>query len=111
MPTMSAPLFDLFEPAPFSGSTPSTRACSASGARKALSDGGSKAAHLARIWSQPHTLQAVAAISGYPVNVVTSRMQTLKKRGLTAVDVHERLWADGSTTKRTVWVMLQAVKS
>jgi hypothetical protein len=105
MPKMSAPLFDLFEPAPFRGSTTQTRAASASGARRSLDHRQTITDRLAVIWRDPHTMQDVAGLAGVPINIVSSRMADLKRRGLVAVGRVEAKWPTGRATLRTVWRM------
>lgn len=100
--SISLPLFDQPDPAFYRGSTARTRATSASGAIRALEDRATKVATVRRLWAQPHTIQEIASISGFPISSICSLKKCLDGE-LVEVDAVEKLWADGRITKRTRW--------
>lgn len=110
MPAVSLPLFDQPDPTFYRGSTARTRRTSASGAVAALSHRKQKIDTLRRLWTQPRTLQEMAAISGFALGSVCSLKKCLE-RELVAVDTVQKLWADGRVTSRTRWKIAQKVDS
>jgi len=97
------PLFD--EPqVPYQGASATTRAASASGAVYALEGRGAKLAHLKALYATPHTMQDIAAITGWPISSVCSLTDALKRRGaLREAGTVRQTWPDGRTTTRTQW--------
>ena len=109
MPQTSMPLFGLDEPAFYRGSTARTRRTSASGAVAALSHRKQKIDTLRRLWTQPRTLQEMAAISGFALGSVCSLKKCLASE-LVEVGEEEKLWADGRVTRRTRWQIAQVAR-
>lgn len=109
MPALSLPLFGIDDPAYFRGSTARTRRTSASGAVAALTDRTQKIDTLRRLWRQPHTLQEMAAISGFALGSVCSLKKCLASE-LVEVGEEEKLWADGRVTRRTRWQIAQVAR-
>jgi len=102
VPSVSLPLFGIDDPAFYRGSTARTRRTSASGAVAALSHRKQKIDTLRHLWTQPRTLQEMAAISGFALGSVCSLKKCLE-RELVAVDTVQKLWADGRVTSRVRW--------
>lgn len=109
MPSLSLPLFDQPDPAFYRGSTARTRRTSASGAVAALAHRTQKIDALRRLWTQPRTLQEMAAISGFALGSVCSLKKCLEAE-LVAVGEVEKLWADGRVTRRTRWQLVKAAR-
>ena len=99
---VSLPLFDTPDPAYFRGSTARTRRTSASGAVAALTDRTRKIDTLRRLWTRPLTIQAMSAISGYPIASVCSLKKCLSAE-LVEVGEETKYWPDGRVTRRTQW--------
>lgn len=106
MSQVSMPLFGLDAPAFYRGSTARTRRTSASGAVAALAQRTQKIDTLRRLWTQPRTLQEMAAISGFALASVCSLKKCLE-RELVEVDTVQKLWADGRVTRRTQWQIIE----
>jgi hypothetical protein len=95
------PLFD--EPqVPYQGTTATTQAASASGARYALEGRGAKLARLRALYSEPRSMQTIARLTGWPISSVCSLTAALKK-DLREAGSEIQTWPDGRTTTRTQW--------
>ena len=102
MPHLSAPLFGLFDAAPYQGTTLPSVASSASGAVKALRKRSAKLQALRALWREPLTMHQVSERTGWPLASVCSLKACLGEE-LRAVGQVSVTWPDGGTTQRTVW--------
>jgi hypothetical protein len=101
---ISAPLFDLFDPVPYQGHSATTRAASASGARRALDGRATKLARLRSLYAVPRTMQDMSAITGWPISSVCSLTARLKALGeIEEAGTATGMFTGGRATTRTQW--------
>lgn len=104
MSEIGLPLFGEPDPVPYQGRTATTRAASASGARRALEGRATKLDRLRAIYRTPHTMQDAAQALGVPLSSVcslTARLQALGEIEAVGTVIH--VWPDARTTTRTQW--------
>ncbi len=94
---------ELYLP-PVSGLTPETRAASETGAEKAAQQRTAKIERLREAWRTPRTMLEVAEATGLPLSSVCSLKHAIR-RELAFEGYRFIVWADGTTTKRTMWRM------